>query len=222
MTGPRAPAPLVAATVATVLATACGGSQSPEASALADAVRGAQTAELNVEVVPAGYHGPGSSAELIQPALDHVQTELAKYYVGSLLARKVTQHQDAIRGMAQVGAGGRIGGVRALDLKDVQVSGATAKVRAEVTVWFKTAQVWDQSVSSKTVAAGRSIRRTRSSRQVEGPDAGSALDVRPQSRITVGHHPFVVAGERTPGQRRDQVENWVGRRDVPIVDGFDG
>jgi len=152
MTGPRALAPLVAATVATVLATACGGSPSPEASALADAIRGAQTAELNLEVVPDGYHGPGSSAALIQPALDHVQTELAKYYVGSLLARKVTQHQDAIRGMAEAGAGGRIGGVRALDLKGVQVSGATAKVRAEVTVWFKTAQVWDQSVTSRPEA----------------------------------------------------------------------
>jgi len=143
---------LVAATVAAALATACGGSPSPEASALADSIRGAQTAELNLEVVPAGYAGPGTSAELIQPALDHVQTELAKYYVGSLLARKVTQHQDAIRGMAEAGAGGRIGGVRALDLKDVQVSGATAKVRAEVTVWFKTAQVWDQFVSNRPEA----------------------------------------------------------------------
>src|SRR5439155_17090144 len=111
MTGPRTLAPLVAATVAAVLATGCGGSQSPEASALADAIRGAQTAELNVEVVPAGYHGPGSSAGLIQPALDQVQTELAKYYVGSLLARKVTQNQDDIREMAEAGAGGRIGGV---------------------------------------------------------------------------------------------------------------
>ena len=140
MAGPRALAPLVAAAVATVLATACGGSPSPEASVLADAIRGAQTAELNAEVVPAGYHGPGSSAELIQPALDHVQTELAKYYVGSLLARKVTQHQDAIRGMAEAGARGRVGGVRTLILKDAQVSGATAKVSAEVTLWFKTAR----------------------------------------------------------------------------------
>ena len=195
----------------------CDQRPSPEGAALANVVRGAQTAKLNLDV-------------------DQVQTELAKYYVGTLLARKVTQHQDAIRGMAEAGAGGRIGGVRALDLKDVQVSGATAKVRAEVTVWFKTAQVWDQSVTSRPEATniidldlqlikdGGSwkIRRTRSSRQVEGPDAGSALDVRPQSRITVGHHPFVVAGERTPGQRRDQVENWVGRRDVPVVDGFDG
>src|SRR5207244_1062951 len=54
--------------------------------------------------------------------------------------------------MTEAGAGGRIGGVRALDLKDVQVSGATAKVRAEVTVWFKTAQVWDQSVTSRPEA----------------------------------------------------------------------
>jgi hypothetical protein len=93
---------LVGATMAIVL-TACGGKPPPEASALADAIRGAQIAELNLEVVPAGYNGPGSSAELIQPALDHVQTELAKYYVGSLLARKVTQHQDGTRGMAKAG-----------------------------------------------------------------------------------------------------------------------
>ena len=152
MAGSRAVASWVAATVAILLASACGQRPSPEQAALANVIRGSQTAELNLEVVPDGYHGPGSSAALIQPALDHVQTELAKYYVGSLLARKVTQHQDAIRGMAEAGAGGRIGGVRALDLKDVQVSGATAKVRAEVTVWFKTAQVWDQSVTSRPEA----------------------------------------------------------------------
>jgi hypothetical protein len=151
MAGARALVPWAAATVAIALA-GCGGKLSPDASALADVIRGAQTAELNVEVLPAGYYGPGSSAELIQPALDHVQTELTKYYVGSLLARKVTQYQEAIRGMAKAGGGGRIGGVRALDLKDVQVSGATAKVRAEVTVWFKTAQVWDQSVASRPEA----------------------------------------------------------------------
>jgi hypothetical protein len=132
--------------------TACGGKPPPEASALADAIRGAQIAELNLEVVPAGYNGPGSSASTIQPVLDLVPTELGKYYVGALLARKVTQYQDGIRGMAQAGAGGRVGGVRTLTLKDVQVSGATAKVSAEVTVWFKTAQFWDQSVTSRPEA----------------------------------------------------------------------
>ena len=151
MAGSRAVALWVAA-AAILLASACGQRASPEEVALASVIRGAQTAELNLEVVPSGYNGPGSSADVIQPVLDRVQTELAKYYVGSLLARKVTQHQDAIRGMAEAGAGGRIGGVRALDLKDVQVSGATAKVRAEVTVWFKTAQVWDQSVTSRPEA----------------------------------------------------------------------
>jgi hypothetical protein len=129
MTGPRAVAPWVAATVAIVL-TACGGKPSPEASALANVIRGAQAAELNLDG----------------------RTELAKYYVGPLLVRKVAQHQDGIRRMAEAGAGGRVGGVRKLDLKNVQVSGATAKVSAEVTVWFKTAQFWYQSVTSRPEA----------------------------------------------------------------------
>src|SRR5256886_17321396 len=121
-----------------------------------------------------------------------MQTEVANYYVGYLIARKVYQDQDANRGKAEAGAGGRIGGVRALDLKDVQVSGATAKVRAEVTVWFKNAQVWDQSVTSRPEATNiidldlqlikdggswKIDQEDCTSRQVEGPDAGSALDV---------------------------------------------
>jgi len=107
MTRPRAVATWVVATVAIVLASACSQKPSPEAAALVGVVRGAQTAELNLETVPAGYHGPGTSAELVQPALDHVQTELAKYYVGALLARKAAQCQNGIRGMAEGGGGGR-------------------------------------------------------------------------------------------------------------------
>jgi hypothetical protein len=150
MTRPRAVAAWVAASVAIVLATAWSEKPSPDAAALADAIRGAQTAELNLETVPVGYHGPGSSAELMQPVLDHVPTELAKYYVGTLLARKVTQHQNGIRQMAEAGGGGRrIGGVKTLALRVVWVSGATAIVSAEVTVWFKTAQSWNQPVSSQ-------------------------------------------------------------------------
>jgi hypothetical protein len=151
MAGRNAVAPWVAVTMAIVL-TACGETLSPEASALANVIRGAQTAELNTDVVPPEYHGPGSSPTAMQPVLDRVPTELGKYYVGSLLARKVTEHQDGIRGMARAGAGGRVGGVRKLDLKDVQVSGATATVRAEVTLWFKTAQFWDQSVTNRPEA----------------------------------------------------------------------
>jgi hypothetical protein len=88
----------------------------------------------------------------MQPVLDHVQTELARYYVGTLLARKVAEHQGGIRAIAEAGGGGRIGGVKALDLKDVQVSDQTAKVRAQVTVWFKTAQFWYQPVTSQPAA----------------------------------------------------------------------
>ena len=142
----------VAAAVVIGLASACGQRPSPEEAALASVIRGAQTAELNLVVVPAGYHGPESSADVIQPVLDRVKTELAKYYVGSLLASKVTQYQDGVRGMAQAGAGARVGGVRRLTLTDVQVSGATAKVSAEVTVWFKTAQFWNQSVTGRPEA----------------------------------------------------------------------
>jgi hypothetical protein len=149
MTGSRAVAIWVAATVAMVLASASSGRPSPEEPALAEVIRGAQTAELNLETVPAGYHGPGSSAEVLQPVLDNVPPELMKYYVGTLLARKVTQHQNGIRQIAEAGGGGRIGGVRTLALRDVRVSGASASVSAEVTVWFKSAQFWYQPITSQ-------------------------------------------------------------------------
>src|SRR2546425_8655908 len=131
MTVPRAGALLAAATVIIVLATACGQKPSPESAALADVIRGARTAELNVDTLP------------------DIQAELAKYYSGLLLARKATQYQTAIRAIRDAGGGERIGGVKMLDLKSVQVSGATAKVSAEVTVWFKTAQFRYQSASSQ-------------------------------------------------------------------------
>jgi hypothetical protein len=127
MAGPRAVAVWAAATVAILLAAACGGKPSPEAAAFSDVIRGSQTAELNLDGQP----------------------ELAKYYVATLLARKVAEHQDGLRRMAEAGAGGRVGGVRTLTLKDVQVSGETANVSAEVTVWFKTAQFSYQSVTSR-------------------------------------------------------------------------
>jgi hypothetical protein len=131
MFGSSAVASWVAAILVIVLATACSQTPSPESAALAAVIRGAQTAELNVDTM-----------------LD-LQAELARYYVGTLLGRKVTQYQNALRGKVQAGAGDRIGGVRKLDLKDVQVSGGTAKVKAEVTVWFKTAQFRDQPVTSQ-------------------------------------------------------------------------
>jgi hypothetical protein len=126
---------------------------SAESVALADVIRRAQTAELNLERLPAGYQGPGSSAEVLRPALDHVQTELARYYVGTLLAQKIAEHEGGIRALAEAGGGDRIGGVKALDLKDVHVSGQTARVRAEVTLWFETAQVWYQPVASQPAAS---------------------------------------------------------------------
>jgi len=125
---------------------------SAESVALADLILRAETAELNLESLPVGYQGPGSSAETVRPALDHVQTELARYYVGTLLAQKVAEHEGGIRGLAEAGGGNRIGGVKALDLRDVHVSGQTARVRAEVTLWFKTAQFWYQPVTSQPAA----------------------------------------------------------------------
>jgi hypothetical protein len=157
MTGPRPAArsvvaASVAATVVILLATACRQPPSAESAALTGVIRGAQTAELNLDSVRAGYQGPGSSPNVMQPVLDHVQTELAKYYVGTLLTRKVTEHQEGIRAMAKSGGGGRIGGVRALDLKDVRVSDQTANAKAEVTLWFTSAQFWYQPVTSRPAA----------------------------------------------------------------------
>jgi hypothetical protein len=153
MTGSRAGATRVAVTIAIVLVTASCEGPSPDAAALADVISGAETAELNLEILPAGYHGPGSPAEVMQPVLDRVPAELTKYYVGTLLTRKVSQHQNGIRQMSEAGGGGRIGGVKTLALKDVRVSGATASVSAEVTVWFKSAQYWYQEVASQPRAA---------------------------------------------------------------------
>lgn len=152
MTGPRTVAILFVAIAVGVLATACVKPPSAESAALADVIRGAQTAELNLDTVPAGYQGPSSPAEVMQPVLDHVQTELARYYVGTLLASKVTLDQEGIRQMAKAGGGGRTGGVTALDLKDVQVSGQAATVRAEVTLRFKSAQFWYQPVAGRPAA----------------------------------------------------------------------
>ena len=131
MTAPRTAAPWVAAIALIVLTTACSQKPSPESTALADVIRGAQTAELNVDTAP------------------DIQAALEKYYTGPLLSRKAIQYQTATRAKADAGGGDRIGGVKTLDLKSVQVTGATATVSAEVTVWFKTAQFHYQSASSQ-------------------------------------------------------------------------
>src|SRR2546427_360358 len=111
MTAPRTAARWVAAVALIVLATACGQKLPPESAALVDVIRGAQTAELNLDTAP------------------DIQVELAKYYTGPLLSRKAIQYQTAIRAKADAGGGDRIGGVKTLDLKSVQVSGATIQAR---------------------------------------------------------------------------------------------
>jgi hypothetical protein len=63
------------------------------------------------------------------------------------------QHQNGIRQMAEAGGGGRVGGVKRLDLRGVRVSGTSANVSAEVTVWFNSAQFWYQPVTSRPGSA---------------------------------------------------------------------
>jgi hypothetical protein len=139
----------VAALLLTMLA-ACG--PPAESRALSDVIRGAQTAELNLANPPSHYHIDGVGADALQPMLDHAQAELSKYYAGDLLRQKISTHQDGIRGLLAAKAGGRVGGVSAIDLQDVRVSGRTAQVKARVTVWFKTAQFWWQDPSSRPSA----------------------------------------------------------------------
>jgi hypothetical protein len=149
VTGRSAVATWLAATLAIALASACSERPSPQVAALADVIRGAQTAELKLQTLPDGYNGPGSSSELMRPLLDDGQTELAKYYVGTLLTRKVAEYQRDVGAMFSAGGGGRVGGVKTLSLSNIQVNGTTAKVSAEVTVWFKTAQFWYQSPTTR-------------------------------------------------------------------------
>jgi hypothetical protein len=107
-------------------------------------IRAAQAAELNLVNPPDTYRADGLAVDVLQPMLDHAQTVLSKYYAGGLLTRKISEKQGAIRTMLSARAGGSVGGVSALDLKDVQSSGGTARVKARVTIWFKTAPFWWQ------------------------------------------------------------------------------
>jgi len=140
---------LVVALLCTILA-ACG--QPAESRALSDVIRGAQTAELSVTNPPSQYHAAGVASDVLQPMLDHAQTELSKYYVGDLLRQKIAGKRGEIRDMLSAKAGGSVGGVSLVDLKDVRVSGRTAQVKARVTVWFKSAQFWWQDPGTRPSA----------------------------------------------------------------------
>jgi hypothetical protein len=139
----------VAALLLTLLA-ACG--PPAESRALSDVIRGAQTTELNVANPPSHYHTDGVGSDALGPMLDRAQAELSKYYTGDLLRQKISSHQDGIRGLLEAKAGGTVGGVSSIDVKDVHVSGRSAQVKARVTVWFKTAQFWWQDPSSRPSA----------------------------------------------------------------------
>jgi hypothetical protein len=130
--------------------TSC--SPSAQSRSFADVIRDAQSAELNVTDPPARYLADGVGADLLQPMLNRMETELSKYYAGDLLAQKISEHQGEIRAMLSARAGGRVGGVSSVDLVDVQMSGRTARVKARVSVWFKTAQFWSQDPRTRPSA----------------------------------------------------------------------
>jgi hypothetical protein len=102
---------------------------------------------------PNRYQADGLAADMLQPMPDQAQTELSRYYAGGLLAKKISDQQRAIRTMVSARAGGSVGGVSALDLKDVQSAGGAARVKARVTVWFKTAQFWWQDPKTRPRAS---------------------------------------------------------------------
>ena len=63
------------ALAAVLLPAGCG--DSTQSKALADVVRGAQTARLNVEEFPASYRVDGNAGEVMQPLLDRVEAAWA-------------------------------------------------------------------------------------------------------------------------------------------------
>ena len=131
------------------LLAGCAGSV--ESRTFADIIRGAQSAELNVTKPPAQYLSNGVAD--LQPLLDRTLAELSRYYAGDLLAQTVSRYQAEIRSVLSTKSGGRVGGVTSVELKDVTLSGRTARVKARVTVWFKTAQFWWQDPGARPSAS---------------------------------------------------------------------
>ena len=133
------------------LLAGCG--ESAESRALSNVIRGAQAAELNLMNPPDSYRAEGLATDVLQPMIDRAQTELSKYYAGGLLTKKLLEKQGAIRTMLSARAGGSVGGVSALDLKDVQSSRGAARVKARVTIWFRAAQFWWQDPKTRPSAS---------------------------------------------------------------------
>jgi len=100
---------------------------SAESVELAAVIRGAQTAELNLETIPVGYQGPGTSAVVMEPVLDRAQTELARYYVGTLLAHKVAEYQSGTKRSPTPGA---VGASAASRPSDSRTCGSPIRRRA--------------------------------------------------------------------------------------------
>ena len=141
----RVPRPSTsAALVAAGLLVLAGCGEPPQSKALADVVRGEQTARLNVDDFPVSYRHDGNAAVILQPMLDRVAASFARYDSEPLLTRRVAEEQQGLRQVLDARGGGRIGGVADLTMSDVQVSGHEARAHARVTVWFKSAQFWQQ------------------------------------------------------------------------------
>jgi hypothetical protein len=120
---------------------ACG--EPPEAGPISDVIRGGMTAELNVQVPPAAYYGGVASDEMQRQMFGHAQTELSRYYSGAALTKKLALAESSIRQVLAQQAGYAMGGgVSDLRLTEIQVTGNSAHVKAEITIWFTVAQSW--------------------------------------------------------------------------------
>jgi hypothetical protein len=129
--------------VAGMLFAGCGA-QAAAWQPLADVVRDAETVELNATNSPASYIRDGDPGPVRQSMLDGADAALARDYAGPALSEQVASVHAGIAAMLDRKGGGRVGGVTAVELSDVQISTATGHAKARVTVWFKTAQFWWQ------------------------------------------------------------------------------
>jgi hypothetical protein len=133
-----------------VLFAAC--SQAVDSGPLADVIRKAETAQLNVTDPPASYVRTGNAEAVRQPLLDGAQASLARDYADPALAQEVAVARAGINGMLDQKGGGRVGGVTSLEISAVQINADHASARARVTVWFKSAQSWWQDPHTRPSA----------------------------------------------------------------------
>ncbi len=128
-----------------LLLTSCGEIVS---GPLVDVTRNAEAAQLNVTAAPASYHQTGNAGAVRDLLLQHMRSTLARYYAGAALAEPLVNGEGSIAAMLDQHGGGRLGGLRQVELTDLRISGATARAKGRVTLWFKTAQFWWQDPQS--------------------------------------------------------------------------